>query len=790
MDNRKGRYHRNSDGNKRRKRSAASPDIPGTIEMIGYKIVGFFAAAMYAIAYGIAFGVETVMRRLGFSTKTIRKGQRTNGSGPSTALQNRIEQYVAFPVIFIYLELLLRGFCGVKGFPGFPIFFAIFAGIFVSAILRVTSGEVHKIISRIFVIANCVYFCVEFLIYRSFQNYMGFGDMTHAGGDVATNYGIYAVRVVFFNIPKIILFILPAVIYILATRGRRKKRLSRARMLKVAIVFVIALLLNGIGILIASKGPTASKYTTQYNFDTATKTFGLLTSTRLSLKYGIFGKDTKASFGEETDLEAVTVTTQADSAAAEAESVTKTPVTYGKNELQLDYQGLAEASGNEEAKAISSYVVSQTPSSQNEYTGLFKGKNLIMICAEAFSDAVVSEEMTPTLYRLIHNGFYFTQYFQPAWGGSTSTGEYSFMMGLAPEDGTNSMMDISSNNNYFTMGNQFQRLGYTTAAFHNSDYDYYDRQLTHPNMGYSTYLGEGNGIEDITDHYPTDETMLSLTLDQYIDKQPFHLYYMTVNGHAPYNNSTDWRVAQYMDHVLSVLGDDASKYNENTLNYMCYQMELEDALTALVNKLEANGMAENTVIALTTDHYPYGLSESESWGNSTDNLANLYQHDDSLPWDQDGNGLIIWSGCLETTEKDMAKEINSPVSSLDIVPTLSNLFGLDYDSRLLAGRDVFSDQTPLVFWNNTSWVTDLGRYYGGDGTFYPNEGVEVPDGYVDSINQIVQNKLILSENIVSCDYYGILFGPDPETGGGTTAAADTGTDAATDAAADDAATEG
>ena len=106
----------------------------------------------------------------------------------------------------------------------------------------------------------------------------------------------------------------------------------------------------------------------------------------------------------------------------------------------------------------------------------------------------------------------------------------------------------------------------------------------------------------------------------------------------------------------------------------------------------------------------------------------------------------------------MACEISTPTYSLDILPTLSNLFGLEYDSRLLVGRDVFSETEPLALWTNHSWVTTEGKYDSSTGTFYPNEGSAVGTEYVEQMKTIVANKLSFSGKILNYDYYRILLG--------------------------------
>ena len=109
-------------------------------------------------------------------------------------------------------------------------------------------------------------------------------------------------------------------------------------------------------------------------------------------------------------------------------------------------------------------------------------------------------------------------------------------MGLVPTNGTQTMQDVSSNNNYFTLANQLQRAGYYTLAFHNGTYDYYDRQLTHYNLGYDVWLGQNNGIEDITGDWADDAECITAMLDVFVDEEPFCIYWMTVPGHAAYTS--------------------------------------------------------------------------------------------------------------------------------------------------------------------------------------------------------------------------------------------------------------
>ena len=244
----------------------------------------------------------------------------------------------------------------------------------------------------------------------------------------------------------------------------------------------------------------------------------------------------------------------------------------------------------------------------------------------------------------------------------------------------------------------------------------------------------------------SDLEMINATVPQYIDQQPFSIYYMTVSGHCMYSQKENAMARKNYDVVAGMDHCEAVKC------YYASQQELEYAMQSLVQQLEDAGIADDTVIVIATDHYPYGLERSSAWRNTSDYLAELYGVEKYDKFIRDHNSLILWSGCLEG--KNIV--VDEPVYSLDILPTLSNLFGLDYDSRLLVGRDVFSGESPLVLWPDYSWKTDKGQYDAQSGTFTPAEGKTVDEDYLARIKSIVRNKIDYSRQVQNLDYFNYL----------------------------------
>ncbi len=583
---------------------------------------------------------------------------------------------------------------------------------------------------------------LEFFIFDAFKTFMSPSSIFSAAGDVAGDFMLVIFKLILRGLWRILLVALPIVAYGIICAKKKYKTFHRTLVRGILASCCVVFLLAGHFISLAS--PDGAKYKSEYDFNSAVQSFGLVSAFRLDATYSIFNNSSDTDFDHvpaATPEEVANVSSQPDSS--------QTPRIFGYNKMNIDFDALASQTKDSSLKSIHSYVSSIAPSKQNEYTGLFKGKNLIFITAEAFSAEAIDPVRTPTLYRLANKGIKFTDYYQPAWGGSTSTGEYSNIMGLVPTAGVKSIQKTIGHNMYFTMGNQLKRLGYTSYAYHNNSYTYYGRNKTHENLGYSKFMGIGNGMEaGVKNCWPqSDQEMMNFTVKEYIDKQPFNIYYMTVSGHCNYTQAGNSMSKKNYDKVKDL------NCSEPIKCYYAANLELEYAMTDLVAALENANIADNTVIMLATDHYPYGLDKSETWGTDADYLAELYGYSATDTAKRDHSALIIWSGCIE----DKNITVDTPVYSLDIVPTLSNLFGTEYDSRLLVGRDVFSDQTPLVLWPNYSWKTDKGYYNSSTKKFTPSNGETVDDEYIKNISSIVKNKIKYSKYVLENDYYNTLF---------------------------------
>lgn len=645
-----------------------------------------------------------------------------------------------FTLSFFYYEVLFSLFTGGQFFSLSTLYSFIFCliyGLFAYLLCTLSKSPTLNTIVCSFVLGiTAVIFLIEYFVYKFFKVFYDINTITAGAGDVAGEFAAETFSLVFSvdGIFKILLFFLPLILYITITRYLSSATRTNAKN-KCFTIFaiILACLINFTAIKLSPVH--AQSYKEFYTFQSAVSNYGLMTALRLDVKYHF----TRSSLDTFANLDS-----QAED-VPETEEIQQPEIVYDYNQMELNFSGQ-----NKKIAEIDAYVQSLTPSKQNQYTGLFKGKNLIFITAEAFTAEVIDKDLTPTLYRLATKGINFTDHYQPASAGTTG-GEYQNIFGMMPTAGGRSFKNSANNLNYFTIGNQLNRLGYYGKAYHNNSYTYYDRNKTHVNLGYSDgFMGYGNGMEAyVTKRWPqSDLEMIAGTLPEYIDKQPFNIYYMSVSGHSAYTTTGNSMTKKNWEEVQHL------PYSDTVKGYLAANLELEYALAHLVSELETRGIAQNTVICISTDHFPYGIDENASLGNMQ-YLSELYGYNVTNYFERDHSALVIWSACLEENDPII---VDTPTFGLDILPTLSNLFGTEFDSRLFVGRDVFSDAEPLVFNSNYDWKTQYGTYYSSKGEFVPNDPeIVLPEDYVSNIKTVVRNKYRFCSMVLDNDYFASLF---------------------------------
>ena len=601
-------------------------------------------------------------------------------------------------------------------------------------------------------------FLIEFFIHMQFRTFYDVNTVLNGGEGALTGFGqtIKSLVLSASGIRALLLYILPTIIFVTVFVLTGKEDPVPVKK-TVIILLTVSLFALGLDITAYGNNEFDSRLAgEEYSFQEAVPRLGLMTAIRLDLKNGKNGDLTFSDTTGVPDYVMPTFTptpspTPAPSLpdATPTPSPSPTPVPVPQV-MDIDFDRIAEESSGT-ISSLATYCGGLTPSNTNNYTGLFEGKNLILITAEAFTAEVIDPELTPTLYRLAYNGINFNDFYVPATAGTTG-GEFTHLFGLLPTLGGASVPHMTSRGDtFFTMGNQLE--GYFGMAFHNNDYTFYSRNTTHDKLGYSDgFMGWGNGMEEFVDPvWPeSDLQMFQGSVPLYIDREPFNVYYMTVSGHRNYSRGANAMAREHWDETAFM----EDEYSERVRAYIAANLELEASMNYLVSELEARGIEDDTVICIVADHYPYGLDRDAPPGNMP-YLSELYGYDVTNYMERDHNRAIIWCGCLEDQEPII---IDSPASSMDLLPTLLNLFGCEWDSRLFPGRDVLSDAMPLYFNLNYDWKTDLGTYINSRNEFIPaSEDIVVPDGYVDAMREIVSDKITYTRGCISSDFFAYIL---------------------------------
>lgn len=630
-------------------------------------------------------------------------------------------------ILFIVYEELVFSCIIFKTFPasfGLIILFSIPIAIVLNLITSVFKPKVNKIITYIITIALIIIFGAQIVYYSMYEAIISFFSMMH-GGQV-TEFMEVIIDVVLRNWYGILLFIIPLIILIILSK-KKVITFEKNSIKQIAIKITSALIIQLIALLCVNFINTDDMYSNKnlyYNIHVPKVTanrMGLLTTMRLDLQRFIFGFEEKLS-----------VQTNAIPKEEEKDSYN---ITY------IDFDKLIKNEEDNTIKEMHEYFSTQEASKKNKYTGMFKDKNLIVLVGESFSSLAIREDLTPNLYKLYKEGFQFDNFYTPIFPVSTADGEYITDTSLIPKEGVWSFLRVAGNYMPYSYANVFEKQGYSSNAYHNHTATYYERDKYIETMGYNSYLAVGTGLEDRMDtsNWPnSDYEMVKTTVNDYINNEKFMAYYMTVSGHMNYTKIGNMMVYRNWDQVKDL------PYSNKAKGYLAANIELDKAVGELLSRLEQAGKLEDTVIVISGDHYPYGLTLGEI------NELSTFERDDKF--EKFRMPFLIWSGSMKGPIK-----VEKIGSSLDVLPTVLNLFGAEFDSRLLMGRDILSDSDPIVIFSDRSFITDKGRYNSLTEQFTPNEGVTVEEGYVDKINTIIYKKYQMSRLILENDYYKHVF---------------------------------
>ncbi len=596
-------------------------------------------------------------------------------------------------------------------------------------------------------------YSAQLIYYKFFRTFFVFYSVGQ-GGQILQFMEDIIIKVL-RNLPWIIPMLFPFIVYFVYLRKPLalacQIRLRRWRIVLVSLVSVFLIFGTTVGIMALDRSYNSpwEHYFLENEILTSTNQFGVLTAMGIDIGHLIYPRSSAIPddlIPDPIDPPEPSLPDPSDPGESEPDG----PVYVRQpNILPIDYEARLEGNGidddavpvlmgktRSELVQYLDLVFSRTvPSYTNDHTGRGKGFNLIFVTAESFSKYCIDEKLTPTLYQMYHEGVYFENYYVPVWTVSTLDGEYAGLCGMIPKQGVWTLKEAHTNDMAMVPGNFLRRLGYTTYAWHNHTWNYYSRDLSHPNLGYD-YRGLGRGLEVKATWPESDLEMIEKTAFEFVDEEPFHVYYLTVSGHANWTRTGNAMASRHWD-VFSHLD-----LPHESIAYLAANYELELAMESLMAQLREAGIADRTLIVINPDHYPYALEEHASY--------------EALAGKRLDKEFDIYESCALFYHDGIEPEvIDRYCTSLDLLPTIYNYLGVPFDSRFLSGRDIFSDSEAIAIFLGRNWITEEGRYNASTNVFTPHEGRVLEDegAYVERINREVKLRYDTARLIIDSDYY-------------------------------------
>ncbi len=388
-----------------------------------------------------------------------------------------------------------------------------------------------------------------------------------------------------------------------------------------------------------------------------------------------------------------------------------------------------------QSEQIDEYFEKRGDSGDNSMTGLFEGKNVVLVLMESMDDWMITEEETPTLLKMMDEGINFTNFYTPGYGSArTLNSEFCMNTGIyLPTTGTYVFNYVTNAFNQ-AFAAQMTDAGYTANVFHYNTPDFYSRGVFEPVMGYEVY----NCYEDYeADQDKLYDDCLLFDIPQlqelFFQEGPTFNTIITRSAHLSYKYNevlSHWALKQYPEY--------RGMYGSEEEDCARLKAKLVDNMFArLLEELEANGQLENTVIIGITDHYTYGYK----------NMDELYAHsgvDSELLLEK--TPCFVWS--VDCPDMDMDKEL----STIDFLPTMLNLLGIDSPYDYL-GQDAFDENYPgYVIFPDGSWISDGVAWKKGH--ILMNEtGREVTKEEVAEMSELASEFINIGNLLLTADYY-------------------------------------
>lgn len=408
----------------------------------------------------------------------------------------------------------------------------------------------------------------------------------------------------------------------------------------------------------------------------------------------------------------------------------------------------------------------------NEYTNIFKGKNLISIHGESIQKFVINlkingKEVTPNLNRLVKEGMYFSNYYSQVSVGTSSDSEFTINTSLMPAKVGVAFVSYFDRE-YVTIPKLFKSLGYYNMSFHANKGDFWNRNSMYKSLGYDKFYDQKAFNIDETIGLGLSDKSFFRQLTPILKKendnhQNFYATLIMLTNHTPFPDISSYS-KDPLDLKMYVTENGETKaypYLEGTVlgRYLQSVHYADEALGELMEHLETNGLLENTVLMFYGDHdarlssseykrfYNYDYKNDKTLDETDPNYKKYgyYEHElnRSVPF-------FFWS---KNDNQKINKTITNVMGAYDILPTLGNMFG--FYNKYALGSDIFNTNNDnTVIFPNGNYVTNKIYYNSQSDEAYDIEKKEViakelePREYINKRTKETEEKLNISNDIL------------------------------------------
>ena len=418
---------------------------------------------------------------------------------------------------------------------------------------------------------------------------------------------------------------------------------------------------------------------------------------------------------------------------------------YSFRNFYITFLKPKKSTSEEELKFLKDIYNMEDNKVSDRYTGLLKGKNLILLQLEGLDSWLLNEKDTPNLYKLMKGSINFTNHYSYYnGGGSTFNSEFAVNTGfITPLSFTQNAYSFSKNTFPNTLAKLFKSEGYTVNAFHMNTSEFYSRGANYKNWGYDNYYGLVDMYNYKNKEYELDRELI-LNEDfssKMFENEKFVDYIITYTPHLPFSSEKGACKTLITLDALEELGVD-----KLPKNYKLPDMTEEDCarrqaketdymIGLLLDKLKEKELLSKTAIVVFTDHYLYTLTDQSILDKYKDTSNNLINH----------TPFFIYDGKTKKTVKEVTSQLN-------ILPTLLNMFDINYNSNNYIGENALSkDYKGYVFFSDYSWYN--GKVYTVGGEVVNNKYIKPEE--LENMNHYISGLIKKNDLTLKTDYFSI-----------------------------------